>query len=350
MLVVALCPILLHSQFDNWIGVAPPSVEIERLAISSTMTREAQQIFYRQTPTIEPKQTFFNICQTSKKTNDTLIMFGCYFNNGKSGKIAIQSVTDDRFQGVMEVTAAHEMLHAAYSRLSQSDRDQLTPQLKQAALRIKNNRWSGILEQYKQKDIALYVNELHSYLGTELDDLGNAELKQYYQRYFYDRQQVVRLAVQYQENMRKLDEKAKQLKAEIEVLEASVVQAKQTLKNGDIELESKQQNLDALRSDLMSFKEQAEASYREHKGSPELVFQFEQKKLDYNEKVQEFNGQVRQQKDRVAKFQKQFALYKQKVNAYNEIAREEKALFADLKATPSVKLEAPVGDDSHLAN
>ncbi len=347
---MAIGPIALHSQFDNWIGVAPPSAEIERLAISSTMTREAQQIFYRQTPTIEPKQTFFKICQKKEKANDASIIFGCYFTNGKIGKIAIQSVTDDRFQGVMEVTAAHEMLHAAYRRLSPWDRDKLTPQLKQAAWRIKNHRWSGILEQYKQKDIALYVNELHSYLGTELDDLGNAELEQYYQRYFRDRQQVVRLADRSQESLRKLDEKAKQLKPEIEDLEASLAQAKQTLKNRDIELESKQQNLDALRSDLMRLKEQAEASYREGKGSPELVFQFEQKKFDYNEKVQEFNGQVRQQQDRVADFQEQFEIYKQKVNAYNEIAREEKALFADLKATPSAKIEAPVGDDSHLAN
>lgn len=158
-------------------------------------------------------------------------MFGCYFTNGKSGKIAIQSVTDDRFQGVMEVTAAHEMLHAAYSRLSPSDRDKLTPQLKQAALQVQNDRLSSILKQYKQK-----------------------------------------------------------------------------------------------------------------------VFQFEQKKSDYNQKVQEFNDQVREQKERVAGFQQQFDIYKQKVDDYNAIAHEEKALFTDLKANPPAKLEAPAGDDSHLAN
>lgn len=349
VLVVALGGIGLHAQLDEWIGVAPPSAEIERLATATAMTREGQQIFYRQNPTIEPKQTFFQVCQTRVKVNDRAIMFGCYFTNGKTGKIAIQSVTDDRFQGVMEVTAAHEMLHAAYSRLSPSERSKLTPQLKTAALRVKNERLSEVLKQYEKKDSALYVNELHSYLGTELEDLGNTELEQYYQRYFSDRQQVVALADRSQESVRKLDEKAKQLKSEIEALEASLVQTKQTLKKRDRELESEQQNLDVLRSDLMRFKEQAETAYQQSNGSPELVFHFEQKKLDYNEKVQEFNSQVRQQQDKFAALQEQFEFYKQKVNAYNEIAREEKALFADLKATPSPKIEATVGDDSPLA-
>ncbi|NJK68978.1 MAG: hypothetical protein HC789_18500 [Microcoleus sp. CSU_2_2] len=350
VLVVVISRIALHSQLDEWIGVAPPSAPIERLAIVTTMTREAQQIFYRQTPTIEPKQTFFKVCQTKEKLNDTLIMFGCYMTNGKSGKIAIQSITDDRFQGVMEVTAAHEMLHAAYNRLSPSDRDKLTPQLKQAALQIKNDRLSRILKEYKQKDIALYVNELHSYLGTELGYLGDVELEKYYQRYFRDRQQVVKLADRSQESVRKLDEKSQQLKPEIETLEASLAQTKQTIKEHDLELGSKQRNLDALQLDLIRFKEQAEESYRQGNGSPEKVFQFEQKKSDYNQKVQEFNDLVRQKKERVAGFQQQFDIYKQKVNDYNAIAREEKALFTNLKATPPAKPEAPAGDDSHLAN
>ncbi|WP_293329783.1 hypothetical protein [Microcoleus sp. CAWBG58] len=341
VLVVAISRIVLNSQLDEWIGVAPPSAAIERLATAATMTREAQQIFYRQTPTIEPKQTFLKVCQPKEGMKDSLIIFGCYFTNGKSGKIAIQSVTDDRFQGVMEVTAAHEMLHAAYTRLSPSDRDKLTPQLKQAALLIKNDRLSGILKQYQQKDIALYVNELHSYLGTELGNLGDVELEQYYQRYFRDRQQVVKLADRSQEIVRKLDEKSQQLKPEIDTLEASLAQTKQTIKERNLELGSQKRNLDALQLDLLRFKEQAEESYRQGNGSPEKVFQFEQNKSDYNQKVQEFNDLVRQQEERVAGFQKQFDIYKQKVNDYNAIGREEKALFDDLKATPPVKLEAP---------
>ncbi|MCP2731813.1 hypothetical protein [Limnofasciculus baicalensis] len=329
---------------NEWIGVSPPSAEIERLAIATTMTPNAEQIFYQQNPTIEPKETFFQVCQKVRKMNDTLVLFGCYSSNSKSGKIAIQSVTDTRFQGLMEVTAAHEMLHAAYSRLSLSERNSLTPRLKQAALRITNERLSRVLKQYEEKDSALFINELHSYIGTELDDLGDPELEQYYQRYFRDRNQVVMLAQKSQETVRKLDETAKQLKSEINALEASLTQTQQTLKERDRNLESQKQNLDKLRSDLISFKEQTEQSYREGNASPGLGYQFEQMQFNYNEKVREFNEQLRQHQDNVAVFKEQFENYQQKVNAYNEITHQERELFAEFKATSLDSTSNPSGN------
>ncbi|HBE19903.1 MAG TPA: hypothetical protein DEG17_24280 [Cyanobacteria bacterium UBA11149] len=320
---------------NDWFSVSPPSVEIERLAIATTMTPEAQQLFYRQTPTIEPKETFFKVCEKIVKTSDTLILFGCYSGNRQSGKIAIRSVTDPRFKGVMEVTAAHEMLHAAYTRLSLAEREMLTPQLKEAALRITNERLSKVLKQYEEKDTALFLNELHSYIGTELDDLSNPQLEQYYQRYFRDRNQVVALAEKSQETVRKLDERAKQLKSEINDLEASLNQTQEQLKQRDRNLESQKQNLDKLRADLIDFKEQAQQSYREGNNSADLEYQFEQMQFDYNEKVQEFNDQVRQHQDNAALFKKQVEYYKQKVQDFNEIGNQEREIFAEFKPTSS---------------
>lgn len=319
---------------NEWIGVSPPSPEIERLAIATTMTPNAEQIFYQQTPTIEPKETFFKVCEKVGKMNDTLVLFGCYSGNRQSGKIAIRSVTDPRFEGIMEVTAAHEMLHAAYTRLSLAERDMLTPQLKQAARSITNERLSKVLKEYEEKDTALFINELHSYIGTELDNLGDPELEKYYQRYFRDRNQVVILAQKSQETVRKLDETANQLKSEINALEASLTQTQQTLKERDRNLEVQKQNLDKLRSDLVSFKEQAQQSYREDNASPGLSYQFEEMQFDYNEKVREFNEQLRQHLDNVSVFKEQLNNYKQKVNAYNEISHQERELFADFKANP----------------
>lgn len=347
--VVVSSAISLHPNLDNWLAVSPPSAEIERLAIATTMTPDAQQIFYRQTPTIEPKTTFFKVCQNTKKMSDTLVMFGCYVSKGQSGKIAIQSIADDRFQGVMEVTAAHEMLHAAYSRLSPSERNRIAPRLKQAALRVKNGRLSSVLKQYEQMDSAVFVNELHSHLGTELDDLGDAELEKYYQRYFRDRQQVVALSEQSQESVTQLDEKAKPLKSEIEALEASLMEAKQAIEENDLDLESKQQDLDAMRSDLVGFKEQAEELYRQGQGSPALLSQFERLQINYNENVQTFNDRVRQHRERVTAFNEQIERYKEKVSAYNDIAREERSLFADLKDTPLAPIEA-INNSSKLSD
>ncbi len=340
-LVVVLGFVALRPQLANWFPVAPSSPEIERLATVTAMTPEAEQIFYRQTPAIEPKPVFFKSCQkATSKTDEKLIAFGCYVSNGRSGKISLQAVADPRFQGIIEVAAAHEMLHAAFERLSPEERDALAPRLKKAALRVKDRRLASVLKQYAATDNKLFVNELHSHLGTELDDLGDAELERHYQRYFRDRHQVVAFAQQSQAAFKTLDDKSDHLKSEIESLEANLKQTKQTIKADEQDLESSQQNLDTLHADLISFKEQAEQSYQQGTGSPGLVTQFEQMRSRYNEQVREHNERVQQHRTQISEFKTQIDHYKQKVNAYNELAHEERSLLAELDADPLAKVKA----------
>jgi uncharacterized coiled-coil DUF342 family protein len=344
VLVIVVGVIALRPQVTDWFSVAPPSPAIERLAVATAMTPEAQQIFYRQVPTIEPKPVFFKSCQKANRADEKLIAFGCYVSNGRSGKIALQAVSDTRFQGIMEVAAAHEMLHAAYERLSASDRDALTPRLKKAAARVKDRRLISVLKQYEATDHALFTNELHSHLGTELEDLDDAELEQHYRRYFRDRHQVVSLAQQSQAAFRKIDDKSDQLKSEIDGLEANLKQTKQTLKASEQDLESSQQNLDTLHANLTGFKAQAEQSYRQGEGSPGLVTQFEQMRFSYNEQVNEHNERVQEHQAQVDAFKTQINRYKQKVNAYNTLAREERSLLAELDANPTTKSKTLIDD------
>jgi hypothetical protein len=344
VLVVAIGIFVFRPQIADWFKVSPPSEAVAQLATATTMTDDAQQIFYRQDPKIKPKPAFFQSCQKSGKLEEGLVAFGCYLSNGRTGKIFIQSVSDNRFQGIMEVAAAHEMLHAVYMRLSQAERDDLAPRLKTAARRVKDRRLLSVLQKYEKTDEALYVNELHSHLGTELGDLADPVLEQHYQKYFRDRQQVVALAQQSQATLRKLDRQAEQLKAEITDLETSLKSTKQTLKADEQALESAQQNLDTLQANLISFKEQAEQRYREGTGSPTLVTEFEQMRSNYNEQVREHNIQVEQYQTQFAEFKAQVDRYKQKVNAYNAVAREERSLFAELEANPMKSLKDKLDD------
>ena len=48
-------------------------------------------------------------------------MLGCYHSNQDG--IFLYNVQDARLAGVQQVTAAHEMLHAAYDRLSTKDKN-----------------------------------------------------------------------------------------------------------------------------------------------------------------------------------------------------------------------------------
>ena len=326
----------LMQEVPLWLN--PPSAEITRLTIATAMTPEATQLFYRQTPAIEPKPVFAQSCSKINHAAEELVALGCFRSSTQSGhiisgKIYIQSITDARFDGIMEVTAAHEMLHAVYVRLSKSEQKDLGDRLEQAALRVKDPRLAGVLKRYQDTDRELYRNELHSHLGTELGDLGDEVLEKHYSRYFADRRKVVLLAKKSQTSFRQLDDKAQVLKTELDTLEANLKADKQSIKDADQALLADQQNLDSLKSSLMTLKDQADDSSSENFTS--LAQRFENTKSNYNAQVQDYNAQVQIQQGQVDIFNQKVDKYKQKVATYNAIGKEERSLLSELSATPS---------------
>lgn len=338
VLVALVVGLRYGSQLAELIPVSPSSPAIKQLADATTMTPEAQQVFYRQNPTIQPKADFFKSCQKLGKLSEGQLLLGCYISNGQSGKIAIQSITDARFKGMMEAIAAHEMLHAAYNRLSSSERDALTPRLKTASRRVSDRHLVKILKKYEDgADSERYVNELHSHLGTELGDLGDAQLEQHYRRYFVDRQQVVALANSSQAVLRKLDEQGDRLNGEIDTLEASLKSDKLDLKSMRQNLDDRRQTLDTLYANLRQVQAQAEQTNPQDGSLPALIDQFEQLKANHNQQVREYNAQLEDFQNRVNRFNQQVMDYKQKVKAYNDVNHEERALLSELDASPEMK-------------
>ncbi|MFM2429682.1 MAG: hypothetical protein RLZZ511_895 [Cyanobacteriota bacterium] len=302
---------------------APRSPEIARLAQLSYMTPSAERLFYRQLPSIESKQVFLERCQVP----DQAIMLGCYHK----GKIIIQDVTDPRLKGTMEVTAAHEMLHAAYARLSHKEIQDLAPRLTRASNRVKDQRLKSVLNDYKAKDTKLYHNELHSHLGTELADFGDPELETYYQRYFTDRRQVTALAKRSSAVLTQLDQQADQLKPQIEQLEAELTDLEQRIKQAETELAASHRELDQLDGELQSAKIAAENAIQQ--GATDAynrINQFEQQKINYNQQVSQHNDRAEIQRNRITHFNEKLTDYKQKIKTYNQIARESHNILDSL--------------------
>ena len=88
-----------------------PSAAVKQLADNDTMIGRGRDLFYISDPQIQDSAAFNKAC---KNEGEKTIVLGCY----KLQDIYLYNVTDARFNGVKEVTAAHEMLHAAYERLS----------------------------------------------------------------------------------------------------------------------------------------------------------------------------------------------------------------------------------------
>jgi predicted nucleic acid-binding Zn-ribbon protein len=319
-----------HINFGKFwpISHKPASPEIEQLTLATAMTPKAQQLFYKNDPKIEPKNRFHSLCKKPGRDPQKTIHLGCFIINGNETRIVIQSITDSRLPGLMEVAAAHEMLHAAYQELSAAERSRLSPKLKQAAQRVKLSHLVPILKEYEAGDPEIYLNELHSYLGTELADLGDPDLEKYYQNYFQDRQQVLALAQRSSSMLSQLEEKAKGLKAEIESLEAQLKGQKESIEQADQNLAASLQNLEQMKLDLSSFKQRVESSPSQIDAS--LISQFEREADRLNAEVQQHNAQSQALQETVSQFNQEVATYKQKVASYNELVETNRSILSSL--------------------
>ena len=328
----------------DWLNVKPQasSPDIERLATATAMTRSAQRIFYRQDPTIEQRREFLKTCS---KVPVKGVMMGCYSRRGSVGKIAIQVVTEPRLQGMMEVTAAHEMLHAAYDKFSQSERDRLTPLLESAVTRVKDERLLKVLNQYKADDRERYLNELHSHLGTEISNLGEPELEKYYQKYFTNRQQTVSFAVKAGSTLRVIDERAEVLKPEIDRLEIDLKARRVELDSTESQSKSSSQRLEEQSSALSQIRENAENGLANVDRSTGLIAEFENQRTRFNDAVEVHNAQVRERQVKIDSYNNIAVDYKKKVDEYNQLGHNERSLFDSLREKDSTH---PAADPNSL--
>ena len=167
-----------------------PSEEIASLTQRTTMSETAKFYFYASHPAIEAAEKFNKEC-TSREEGTAVL--GCY--NGRY--IFIYNVTDTRLDGIREVTAAHEMLHAAYDRLGQEEKKKLNILLEAEYVKIKDDqKFAERMAFYARTEPGERLNELHSIIGTEIEIIS-PELEAYYKKYFDDRVQLVALYEKY---------------------------------------------------------------------------------------------------------------------------------------------------------
>ncbi len=211
-------------------GYSPPAT-VSALAADDTMTPKATRLFYVNKPVISNGATFSSTCPAGREKT---IVLGCYV--GDDAGIYLYDVTATRLDGVEQVTAAHEMLHAAYRRLSSAERKQVDGWLTDYyEHQLTDQRIKDIIAAYKVSEPNDVVNEMHSIFGTEIANLP-APLETYYKRYFTDRSKVTGYAAQYQaeftsrqDQIAAYDAQLKGLKVQIDANEALLKQQRTAL-------------------------------------------------------------------------------------------------------------------------
>jgi phage shock protein A len=272
-------------------GYTPP-LAVSSLASQDTMTAYGRHIFYVNHPDLESDaSTFRKDCNISEQA----IVLGCYHSDQDG--IFIYNVTDSRLNGVEQVTAAHEMLHGAYDRLSNKDKNYVDGLLQSFYQNnLHDQRVIDEINEYKVTEPNDVVNEMHSVFGTEVADLP-APLEAYYQRYFTNRSTITNFASAYQSEFTDRENQIKADDAKLETMKSQIDAEEQSLSDQQAKISSDRARLNSLR-----------ASGRV---------------AEYNSGVDSFNQEIDSYNSGVA-------AVRADINSYNQLVDERNAIAGEL--------------------
>lgn len=287
---------LYHQQtIRDWLQLRnyQPGHRVVELADHTTMTDAGRKLFYVYHPSLLDKSAFNQNCHIDEQS----IVLGCYVQHQG---IYVFDVTDTRLAGIHEVTAAHEMLHAAYDRLSNSERARINVLLQETLSGIEDERIKQTIEAYRKRDPSVVNNELHSILGTEYDKLP-PELEGYYKRYFSDRMAVVAYSKQYEGEFSSRKARITSISAELDSLRSRI-------DTGQSELSAQRSLLDAEKARMDSLLSASRID-------------------EYNAAVPGFNQRVGNYNTNIARVQGLIDTFNAKVEEHNSLAAEQKDLI-----------------------
>jgi hypothetical protein len=278
-----------------------PPAQVEALASDTTMTPKARRLFYLNHPQIDERSAFNTACN---QNGEETIVLGCYHSMDKG--IYLYNVTDTRLKGVEQVTAAHEMLHAAYDRLSSNERKSLDAKLQNFYdTKVQDSRIRSTMAAYQKSEPRDIVNEMHSIFATEIGTL-TPELEAYYSQYFVNRSQIAHYADSYQKEFTSRQDRVAAYDKQLTGLKTQVAQNTATLKARESDIASMQRQMDSDRS----------------AGNVDA----------YNAKVSAYNTKIDQYNELVRSTQSNIAEYNRLVAERNSLALEVRELTQSISS------------------
>lgn len=298
MLAITLAlPIVGFWQYQNiydWWRLrdyAPPS-QIAVIERNIRLTDYGRKLFYVHRPQLNGSEDFNRNCAGVEQT----IVLGCYVSHRA---IYLFDVQDPRLNGVEEVTSAHEILHAGYDRLTNTERQRIDRLTNQAYLENTDERIKKVVESYRKNDASVVPNELHSILATEVRQLP-AELEDYYKKYFRDRLTVVAFSEKYEAVFTEQQAKIQALSDQIASLEKKLLGDKQAIDSLEAEIVRDAERLERLRS--------------------------QQRYEEYNAAVPGYNAKVNEYRSLIAAYNSNVRTLNRLVEEHNSLAIEQKKL------------------------
>jgi len=285
--------------YDHWMSRKYASTKDSSEVLANLgLTSEGDLVYRASLTEVDDKDSFRERCPVQDYEDASVL--GCYSNR----KIYVLKVDEPKLAGVEEVTAAHELLHAKFERMSASEKEEVATLVEDLRMKSTDKQVSTLVDNYEKNLGAgeALDNEMFAIYGTQLKDVG-LELEGIYSGYFKDRASIVDRYLSYSTEFNELEEAIKNydarlsnLRSQVEVLEAE---------------------LTSLNNELDADKQRIEASTSQD--------QYREAAQVYNTKVEIYNRKVEQVRDIIAQ-------YNELVEKRNQEALSAKSLADKLNA------------------
>ena len=292
-MVTLLCAYAFQDEFKA--GDYTLTGDLSSIATSLNLTSRAQLILRATHPSLQEKENFNQNCNSHSQE---IYVLGCYRED--QDRLYVYNVDSSEIPGVREVTTAHEMLHAAYHRLLFWEKNDLNDQLQSAYQQLPADSDLRVSMQNYRPDE--FYDELHSRLGTEVKNLP-APLERYYQRYFMDRQAIVKFNDQYHNVFT-------ELKRETDRLKTSIETKKQAIETQTKQYQEQKQQLNTVISDFNS---------RAARGDLSNQSDFNTKRQAIVSRIDKLNLEYDQLKKGIEELNSEIAKYNQSIYHNNEL-------------------------------
>ena len=238
VVIVATVVVLNRAWIYDWVrGVSyRSSSEMVTIRDKLQLTGAGEFLFNAVQPELNVAEEFNENCRNDESE---IAVLGCY----TAGDIYIYNIDAAELDGIRELTAAHELLHAKWARMSDDEKVALVEPL---ARTFEANQ-SFLADEINSYDVSEKQEELYVRAGTEVKDLPVA-LEKHYAEIFKDQDAVVDFYNSYIKVFREIKAQMEELANEMEALQAEI----------DGKMANYETELAALEVDIANFNSCAE--------------------------------------------------------------------------------------------
>ena len=210
--IIAAIIVLNRAWIYDWFrGVTyRPTAEMVNIRDKLNLTGRGDFLFNATQPELNKADDFNANC---RQDEGEVAVLGCY----TAGNIYIYDIADAKLDGIRELTAAHELLHAVWARMSNAEKEDLKPILQQ----VYQNNLSVLKDDVETYADDERVEEIFVRAGTEIKKLPDV-LEKYYAEIFNNQDAVVDFYEKYIAVFREIKMQMEELASEIEVLRDSI--------------------------------------------------------------------------------------------------------------------------------